>query len=306
MTHMELKELLDQTHDRILQGEGTTAVELLTDSLRHYSVTCSREEWCERIIPLCRRHPIHAVLLQDPYTARAFSKPRRYAGDAEMLDFIYTGVLPSGTTRIGADVLRATTNSPNGRSVVYRRDLLARRIDALAQSIVRPSILSLACGHLREAQQTQAVKDGLVGEFVAVDQDAQSLAIVEREQACYGVITMLASVGAVVRGKPRFRDLHFVYAAGLFDYLTDEFGSRLLSVMFDMLAPGGTLLIANFTPDNHGRGYMECIMDWFLICRSEAEMVTLTKEIDSTQVAAESVYRDSYGNVVYLELRKKA
>jgi SAM-dependent methyltransferase len=223
-----------------------------------------------------------------------------------MLDFIYTGVPPTGTTTIGADVFRATTGSPNGCSVVYRRDLLARRIDEVARSIVRPKILSLACGHLREAQQAQAVKAGRIGEFFALDHDAQSLAVVEHEQARYGITPVHASIGALMRGKLCFRDLHFIYAAGLFDYLSDDFSTKLLSVMFNMLVPGGRLLLGNFTPDNHGRGYMECFMDWRLICRNEAKMATLIKEINDAQVAAQSLYRDCYGSVVYLELRKKS
>src|SRR6185503_16334963 len=37
----------------------------------------------------CLDHPLRHVLHQDPFTYRAFSKPRGYAGDAVMMDYIY-------------------------------------------------------------------------------------------------------------------------------------------------------------------------------------------------------------------------
>src|SRR5215471_14831280 len=37
----------------------------------------------------CQTHPLHRMALEDPFTERAFSKPRGYAGDAVMLDYIY-------------------------------------------------------------------------------------------------------------------------------------------------------------------------------------------------------------------------
>ena len=39
----------------------------------------------------CQSHPIWQLLMEDPYTRRAFEKPRGYAGDAVMLDFVYSG-----------------------------------------------------------------------------------------------------------------------------------------------------------------------------------------------------------------------
>ncbi len=44
------------------------------------------------------------------------------------------------------------------------------------------------------------------------------------------------------------------------------------------LAFGGMLLIANFTPDSHGRGYMEAFMDWQLIYRDESQLYSLAAE----------------------------
>src|SRR5215475_11877146 len=38
---------------------------------------------------ICKSHPFAELVLQDPYSRRAREKPRGYAGDAVMLDYIY-------------------------------------------------------------------------------------------------------------------------------------------------------------------------------------------------------------------------
>ena len=50
-----------------------------------------------------------------------------------------------------------------------------------------PKILSAACGHLREAQLSQAVKDKRICEYVGLDQDEASLEVVHAEQQAHSV-----------------------------------------------------------------------------------------------------------------------
>jgi extracellular factor (EF) 3-hydroxypalmitic acid methyl ester biosynthesis protein len=64
-----------------------------------------------------------------------------------------------------------------------------------------------------------------------------------------------------------------------------------------MLTPSGRLIIGNYAPENYGRGYMEGMMGWSLLYRSEAEMEALLQSKGEYRV-----YRDEPGNVVYLEV----
>jgi extracellular factor (EF) 3-hydroxypalmitic acid methyl ester biosynthesis protein len=299
-----LNDLLDDLEGRVRGGGGTDAVSALCEDLRDRRASTPPGEWTGSVISACRQHPIHALFLQDPYTARAFQKPRGYAGDAEMLDYVYTRTPPADTTVIGQAVFRGTTGLPNGRSVVARRDLLARRIDEIATARPGARVLSIACGHLREAQVSAAVADKHIAEFVAFDQDGASLERVRRELSTAGVSVVQGSVTDIIRRRVAFSDFDLVYAAGLFDYLTDALSRRLLELMVGMLRPGGRLLVANFTPDNHGRGYMECFMDWFLTCRDDGQMSALLQGIEPGQVASQKVYRDIFSNMVYLELER--
>jgi len=46
-------------------------------------------------------------------------------------------------------------------------------------------------------------------------------------------------------------------AAGLFDYLLQRLAQRLTRAMFDLLHPGGRMLVTNFVPLIPDIGYME-------------------------------------------------
>lgn len=275
---------LVETLDELVTEAGPHAISVMTETVR--------------------THPIHRLLLEDPYTARAFHKPRGYAGDAVMLDYVYDGTPPARTSPVGRAVFATTTICSTARSVVARRDLLAARIDATAARAPNARILSLACGHLRELARTDAFRHHELGAVYAIDQDPESLACVE---ASYGdrVTTMRESVGALLRGRVSLHEIDLAYAAGLLDYLDDSTTVALLDVLLATLRPGGELLVANFVKSHHARGYMQLAMDWVLVRRDAEDLARLAA---ATRLASQHntrVWTDDEGNVAYLEMRRR-
>jgi hypothetical protein len=166
-------------------------------------------------------------------------------------------------------------------------------------------MLSLACGHLSEAEDSDALRKDAVAQFFAVDQDDLSLEVVRAlSPSC--IIPIHCSVIDILRGRRRFEGLNLVYATGLFDYLADRLAMNLLKVLWSMIAPSGRLVVANFTPESEGRSYMEAFMDWNLIYRDEAMLNALASSIASAEIEAKNVSRDKWSNVAYLDLRKNA
>ena len=84
-----------------------------------------------------------------------------------------------------------------------------------------PHVLSVACGHLREAGESTAFRRNAFGRLVALDQDPRSLEVVRASLPGSGVETLCGSIKLLLAGA--FADQRFdhVYAAGLFDYLDD-------------------------------------------------------------------------------------
>jgi extracellular factor (EF) 3-hydroxypalmitic acid methyl ester biosynthesis protein len=101
-----------------------------------------------------------------------------------------------------------------------------------------------------------------------------------------------------------FTDL--VYAAGLYDYLNERVAIRLTRQMFETLAPGGRLLIANFAPTLRDIGYMETYMGWKVKYRTRDDMKALSADIPLHAIASHRVFGDAFSNIVFLEVTKRA
>jgi hypothetical protein len=74
--------------------------------------------------------------------------------------------------------------------------------------------------------------------------------------------------------------------------------------LFEIVNPGGQMLIPNFAPQLRARGYMEMFMDRTLIYRDEQAMLRLLAQIEPAQIQTYGVYDDPRGSVVYLLVKK--
>jgi cyclopropane fatty-acyl-phospholipid synthase-like methyltransferase len=139
---------------------------------------------------------------------------------------------------------------------------------------------------------------------VALDADAQSAAEVQQCYSGYGVEAVTASFRRLLSKKSGTGEFDLVYSTGLFDYLNQRTGRRLTASMFQMLRPGGTLLIANFLPGVRDIGYMEAFMDWNLIYRSRHDMIDLTSDIPETEVKDIQLVSEECKNIIFLALTR--
>jgi extracellular factor (EF) 3-hydroxypalmitic acid methyl ester biosynthesis protein len=299
------QQLFDNVYAQIADHQISSGMKQLFSGLRQLRRGARAEEWREFSLDAWQSHPLKAVAHEEPITRRAFEKPRGYAGDAELIDLIYGLREMPRMSSVGAALYAYLFQAPATSAVRARRDHLAARLDEVATKVKNPRVLSVACGHLREAQRSAAAADRAFGEFIALDQDPASIALVEREQSAFGVKPVNDSVRSILKGKLVFEGLDFVYSTGLYDYLPQPVATDLTTRLFEMLKPGGELLVANFLPDVPDVGYMETFMGWPLIYRSREELADVATRIPAEQIAAIRTYCDSYQNVVYLEIEKQ-
>jgi SAM-dependent methyltransferase len=301
----ESRALFDQAYAQITNFQVMQGMNELVVGLNDLRRATRPTQWTEFARQDCLAHPLKALVHQDPMTRRAFEKPRGYAGDAELLDLIYgLRPLPEQTSSVGAAVYGFMLQAAGTSAVRVRRDMLAAKIDEVAEEIEKPRILAVACGHLREAQKSKAVAEGRIGDFYALDQDQASLALVEREQAAHGITPVHGSVKSILKGETQFSNLDFVYSTGLYDYLPQPVAIDLTNRLFAMLRPGGRLVLANFLPEVVSLGYMETFMGWPLIYRNDEEMAAVASGWPTEQIAAQKLYHDAHEHVVFLEIIK--
>jgi extracellular factor (EF) 3-hydroxypalmitic acid methyl ester biosynthesis protein len=300
--------LFDRACRSIELGRFTEGLDDLFTGVEQIRNASGLDAWSAFVDRARTDRRLMSLVHQDPFTKRAFDKPRGYAGDAVMMDYAYGIHGAHEATRQASDFGRALLGylqmRPAVQSARYRREHIARLIDATAAVMAQPSILAVASGHLREAELSTALTSGRVGSFVALDADRESLREVETQYSRLGVETIHASVRHMLARKVTRAPFDFVYAAGLYDYLNDNVAVALTARLFELTRPGGNLLIPNFAPSCPDRGYMESCMAWDLIYRDEYDMTRLVAHIPVDQIASYDVYSDPSGSVVYLRIEK--
>ena len=303
MPLQQIKSLLDTHEQRILSGDAFDGVNSLAMSLFDLRMGVEDSHWRSACKPAIESHRLYDMLEQDPYTGRARRKPRGYAGDAVMLDYIYDREPPAETTPLGREIFNCTVASPGAEAVRWRMKHLAARIDSLQRLGGPVRCLSLACGHLREAEHSEAIQQRKATIF-AVDQDPRSVQVVTERCAHLDVDPICATLRDVLKGNASFAHLQLAYAAGLFDYLSKPLATALTAKLFSMLDGGGIVIVPNFLKRNPVRGYMESFMDWTLVVRSREEIVGLATAIPADEIASRRYYEDPFGVVGYLEITR--
>ncbi len=304
--------LLDGVHQVLSSPVADTvqvesAVDSLFRGLRSIRSVVPKSQWQE-MIQTGREHPLCGLLHQDPFTSRAFHKPRGYAGDAVMMDYIYgreeRWPRPQATA-LGQSIFNYTSGAPASAGVRERRCFIADLLDDLGRQRADQHVLAVAAGHLREAGLSSAIRRGRFERFLAMDADAESLEVIAADYGAYGVEPVAANVRRLLTGRLELGTFDLIYTTGLYDYLADSTARRLTANLFQALRPGGRLVVANFLPQIRDVGYMEMYMDWHLIYRSRGDMLTLADDILQSSVEEIRVIAERNENVVIMELVKR-
>lgn len=286
--HSRLAHVFDHVLNSINNGECDAVLPVLAGALLPVEDIAAAHAFL-------RSHPLHSVLLEDPYTAQAFHKPRGYAGDALVMDMIYDQVPPDGVTARGRDLFAATTAYPVAQAVRARRKLANEVIDeACAQN---RRICSLACGHMREL-------DNLTGRdfanITAVDQDGLAVDFV-RGRHPVGLDVRKMNVFAFLRSAISNGEKYdLIYSLGFTDYCDQRAMALLYRLMARCLTDTGTIFVANFAPNHLAQGWLEICLDWRLIYRDEREM-RLHAEVHGLE---SELWRDDTRSIVYSSMRR--
>jgi SAM-dependent methyltransferase len=300
--------LLDEVRNLFGSHSATFAMGRLGSGLHQLKRRLNSFEW--RMFKMAwRHHPIARIVHQDPFTSWSYRKVRGYPGDARLLDFIY------GAASVANDIARASvvgreihafsTETAAATAVRERRDILASLVDQIADDRRQTiSVLSIGCGHLREAEMSRALAEAKIERWVALDQDTKSIAHIRKRFNATAIEPFGGSIPGLLSDQYRLGSFDLVYAGGLYDYLAPGVAARLTELMFSMLKPGGTLLFANFAKDIPDDGYMETFMDWQLRFRDETEVEQLWSKLPDCDVAARQTFRGANGNLIYARIDK--
>lgn len=279
----------------------------LCEVLFHYRQVTDSISWKSFCRAVLFPHPISKFIFSDPYTRHSFEKPWHYPGDARLLDYIYRlnpldGI---GSQEVISYIHEYCVNSLASRAVRYRASVISNFIDSVNLRTEDTSILSVACGHMRELTSLKTTAKKPLRNIIAVDHEDRCYPTIIRDNPGLDNFKFYqTNVLDMIRSNGTYPEIgyDFIYSAGLFDYLADKTASRLIGRLFSSLTAGGVLLVTNFAPSIPDVGYMESYMDWHLIYRTTQDLEFLWRKL---KLPAESrSFYDPYENIAYLELTK--
>ncbi len=254
-----------------------------------------------------------------PIMARTNVKPRGYNGDSEMMRLIYLNDY-QGDSTFGRLLHKYSVSRAAAQAVRNRRTWIASMIHRYAAehpprppALVR--VLSVACGPAMEVRDILGSPEECRRlHFSLFDQDPQALleasGLIREIETRQGVDVSVDFIKESVRTmlvtralQERWGQFHFIYSMGLLDYLTAPVATAVLRKLFQLMEPGGEMVIGNFALDNPNRVFMEYWHDWKIIHRSAEDLRRLAMGITGAQV---DVKADETGIQMLLDIRKKA
>jgi hypothetical protein len=281
------------------------------------------------------------IVQEAPFYWRIINKPNGYAGDAEMMSYIYRNSF-EGQTPFGKFLHKHAVSTKACQSVRNRKNYLAKRI--LEKE---GRILSLAAGPSKEIKEV--MNTGRNGrQFLALDHDLETLKKYRSSDTSSSFTYALANAFQIISGnylaaRPRFLWENFcsprtdfaglqkifsyikyemielknyrfdmIYSAGLFDYiqtfqLDDSKGTvGLTRNLFDLLNSGGVLIVGNFTKNNPRDlvFVMEYVYDWQLNYRDQVDLMEFTRTIDKSEIKNIEVVEEPLGINYFLKIEK--
>jgi SAM-dependent methyltransferase len=210
---------------------------------------------------------LHPLVLCAPFMHRTFEKPLGYAGDYEMVRMMTTE--PFCGDSIYAKLLNAFfLNTPPVVAHRNRIDTLVRHLQAetlrAVQEKRRATVFNLGCGPAAEIQRFMADSSWSSSvNFSLLDFNDETVAYAQRtlnqvkhqNRRDTGLQVVKKSVAQLIKDSSKFGQNSFdlVYCAGLFDYLSDNVCTTLLEIFYDLVAPGGLVLVSNVDASNPSR-----------------------------------------------------
>lgn len=260
------------------------------------------------------REVLGELLFESTFIARAYEKPFGYPGDYELMNILYRS-RPEDPT-IFADLLTQHGKTElAGRATINRLEYLGTMIEETVRLKAgeRAHIASIGCGAAREIYSLLSKKPEL-GNFLDItlfDQESKALEVCEKTLLPFSRSTgaKFSFIGDPIQSLMKEKNLgnslgkkDLVYSIGLYDYLDDSTFVGLSAALYDIVNPGGRLVVGNIASHNPSRHWMEYSADWFLVYRSKADLAALAGNVAKPRLI--TVDSEPAGINLFLHIKK--
>ncbi|MCH6257205.1 class I SAM-dependent methyltransferase [Puniceicoccaceae bacterium K14] len=264
------------------------------------------------------RRELHPLILCSPFVNRSYLKPLGYAGDYEMVNMMLleSEVKISNIYAKIVDTYYINASAPLAHR--NRIDMLEERLAQEAERVIEDeerlfTVLNIGCGPASEVRrfiknsrlsnhtslklmdfsdETLDFTRGKIQEAMNESGNKPTVEFVHKS-----IDQLLQEIQS--EAQVSFGQYDMVYCAGLFDYFSDQICSRLVSMFYSWVRPGGLVSVTNVHDSNPNKNLMEHLLEWYLVYRDDNGMLKLApRDIES------ELDHDNTGVNVFLDIRK--
>ena len=224
-----------------------------------------------------------AFFLLGSCSSRSFNKPQNIAGDHHTIKQIYNGGGKSECA-ISQVVNLCYLEEPASKAVKNRKQYMKNYIlekTRLPQQ-ERYNVTSIASGPAEEIFDVfdSMKKDAYsILKVTGIDMDKRACASVDDRIQERKLNTYFSTQAHNVLSLGKYTYLNstqdLVYSMGLVDYFSDKLVIKILNNIYQMLKPHGEVIIGNFHTNCDSRLFLDYLLDWKLIYRTEQDMCRL-------------------------------
>lgn len=225
-----------------------------------------------------------AFSLLGTWPSRSLRKPQSIAGDHHTIKQIYDDANQEKRA-VGDVVNQCFLNEPACKAVYNRMNYVVDKIADGIKNTEHEDIFRAASVASGPAEEIFKILDSasidsrkkfrancIDIDFRAcsyVHDTVKDLRLSDYVKVLHGDILKQATV------KPLQETQNLVYSMGLIDYFKERACIKIINHMYSMLKPGGEIIIGNFHTSCTSRVFLDYILDWKLIYRTEEDMKSI-------------------------------
>ncbi|MBX2808001.1 MAG: methyltransferase domain-containing protein [Cellvibrionaceae bacterium] len=221
-----------------------------------------------------------AFCLLGSWPSRSWRKPQKIAGDHYMIKQIYQEGNEEKRS-VGQVVNHCFFKEPACKAVLNRKHYIKNAIlDKIdnnnEQQTAVASIASGPAEELFEVYEKLGKDNNARLKAAGIDIDKRACAAVDDKIGENRLQHYFSTYATdILKLKPlpdALKQQDLVYSMGLIDYFKDRATVKIINRMYDMLKPGGEIIIGNFHISCDSRVFLDYLLDWKLIYRTEDDM----------------------------------
>ncbi len=257
------------------------------------------------------REKTNSLLSKSRAINRTRTWPRGQQGDFETLELAYKNRPMSDG--IGFYLDKYILSSALGVGVRERVEKMGALLREELKNRRNPSVLDIACGSCREVFELAPEIKSSGARFTCVDLDSDALDF-SVDRLAYAGLTAehaeLIQYNALRMFDPDMAQMEFgtrdiIYSIGFFDYLPDEFLTKMLHSLYSLLNPGGKLIMAFKDAKRYQSQLFHWLVDWDgFLQRTESDFARIFRAagIPDDAISASRVKSDV---IVFYSVTKK-